>query len=289
MAQIHLRKDSRSQAVPKVLKSLHSATTGSEGVMRQRALGVGLAWINLWVLWVGWPALFSDHLPWGDVALSCLSCGLLALGTRLLRTRHTLELDQTEQPMARASSRIRLGLLAQLVLAPAFLAATVATRPEAQNRHVFDTPTLVFASLSLSLYGASALSYAQPLWLSQQGVGIPLTHHPWMSQPRFYERVRGTILLSVMLIGAVAIGIVAPGIDDFETLEGAWGESVLEGGLLTAVLGGALGVAIVGLSFTEAMRPRSTHSAYSGRGFPRAAAFIAMATLGTIVYWLVRT
>lgn len=225
--------------------------------------------VNAWLVTLVWPLGFRGELGAADIAavagpLALLGAGLFALGTQ----RH-------------ATATWIL-----LCAFPAGLAAVLATRPDDWNRRAHDLPALAIEVLSLLAYAASAAVAdvnAAPFLRSRS---TPLGSEPWdlvPAPPRILRRA----LAGLACAGAFAIALVAPTLGGADAIERDWGNAAREGGVLTAVVGASVAVAVV-TGFAGALRARRADAPRPGDARFRVASALLLAFLGAVTWFAIR-
>lgn len=251
-------------------KPLLARAAVADPVERGGLLSVLLLGANVWVVGVLWPLLGARPTNAKELALAC-ACPLpLAAGWALRIQRWS-----------------RLRSLLWLLVYPVLISAAVAARPEGLNQAIYGPLSLVLLWLSLCVYGASA-AHASVV----RAPALPTTHtslgtEAWDAPPA--ERgplQRGFIALC--FAGSVALCVVAPAWGGLPALEQAWGEAALSGGVLTAVVGAALGVATLAVYLGSGLRGAGQPEPQSD-GALRAAWFLFLALLGTVTYFVVQS
>jgi hypothetical protein len=258
----------RTLTKPDVGQSLAQLTSARE---RLRVLVLGM---QVWVIGVAWPMLDATRtigpleVALGSACLSALIAGALV--------------------PARGGSRAardRLQPVLWLVAFPALIAASCGARPERWNQHLYGSFGLVLLWLALCAYGAKAalVSAGEPPRLPS--TSLPLDE-PIPPPGGDSLRQRGLALLC--MAGGAAIALIAPTWGGLAPLEQAWGDAALTGGVLTAVIGGALGVTTIavflgqGLREVSPMRPPSRKEVLL-----RALGYLWLALLGAVTYFIV--
>jgi hypothetical protein len=240
---------------------------------RLRVLVLGM---QVWVIGVAWPMLDGMRSV-GGVELGLGAACLMALiaGTLL---------------PARASSgavrdRVQPGLW--LVVFPALLAACCGARPERWNQHLYGSFGLVLLWLALCAFGAKAalVSAGEPPRMPSTSVPLDEAAQPTGASHALL-RQRGLALLCV--IGGAAIALIAPTWGGLPALERAWGDAALTGGVLTAVIGGALGVTTVAVFLGQGLREPTPAPAPTRRELVlRTLGYLWLAVLGAVTYFVV--
>ena len=258
----------RTLTKPDVGTSLARATFAREPL---RVLVLGM---QVWVIGVAWPMLDGTRtigmleLALGSASLIALIAGALGpsrAGSRLARDR--------AQPVL------------WLVAFPALVVASFGARPERWNQHLYGSFGLVLLWLALCAFGAKAalVSAGEP-------PRIPSTSRPLdeaaLPAGGGSLRQRGLALLCV--IGGAAVALIAPTWGGLPALEQAWDEAALTGGVLTAVIGGALGVTTIAVFLGQGLREATPARAPSRREILlRTLGYLWLAVLGAVTYVIV--
>jgi hypothetical protein len=221
---------------------------------------------NLWVVGMLWPLLCGGGLRGLELALALL-CPLpllLAAGVQ------------------RGPAWLRPALL--LCAYPALLGAATAARPEVLNQQVYGPLALGVLWLSLCAYGASAAMAAAVRGPELQTSHAPLGRDPWDTAPPEPQALRRAFI-ALCFVGSAALCLIAPTLGGLPALTESWGEAALGGGVLTAVVGAALGIATLALYLGDGLRGgRAPES--SADGGQRAAWFLFLTLLGVVTYFV---
>jgi len=252
---------------PDVGTSLAAASSARE---RLRVLVLGM---QVWVIGVAWPmwegtrsvGMFEGAL--GSASLLALIAGALVRAPAGSRAPRDL---------------VQPGLW--LVAFPSLLVASCGARPERLNQHLYGSFGLVLLWLALCAFGAKAALVSAAEAPSMPSTSLPLSEE--MLPPDGSLRQRGLALLCV--IGGAAIALVAPSWGGLPALEQAWGEAALTGGVLTAVIGGALGVATIAVFLSQGLREATPVRAPSRKEMLlRTFGYLWLAALGAVTYFIV--
>jgi hypothetical protein len=172
-----------------------------------------------------------------------------------------------------------------LAVYPAALAASVALAPAERSAQHLGPLSLDLLFLSLCAYGASAArACAEPaseLAASQHALG----NEPW-DAPEPERRLLQRAIAALCACGAVAVAIVAPALGGPQALQDAWGDAAAQGGVLTAVVGAALGVTVIGVFLGSGLRSDRAEPAHPDAPL-RTAWFLFLALLGAVTYFVV--
>lgn len=242
---------------------------------RRRLLTASLLGVNLWGMALLWPLFSARETTGSDLWLAL--AGLLPLVLGVLA--HGLLGDRTQL------ARLLAGTLL-LVAYPGALVALLALRPEADNQLHHGPVALALLWLSLCAYGASAAASCAARPASIDATHTPLGSEPWdAAAPQRFGLRR--VVIALFGCGAGAVAVIAPALGGHQALRGNWGDAALAGGVLTAVVGAALGVAVLGVFLGSALRRTSVHPA-RGDAALRAAWFALLAVLGGVTYFVVQ-
>jgi hypothetical protein len=240
------------------------------GRERLRVLLLGL---NLWALCVLWPALAGRGGAEGaaTVSLEAFSLLPLALGTGVLGQRLRWA---------------RPALL--LVVFPVALTAALALRPEQANAQLYGPLGILLLALSLCAYGAAAAVSVDPGAEELRTTHAALGSDPWDAPPPDRGlRQRGFI--AVCFAGAAGVALIAPTLGGQSAVEHAWGDAASAGGVLTAVVAAALGVAVLAVYMGSALRAKATpERTPRGDVALRIVWLLFLALLGAVTYFIVQ-
>jgi hypothetical protein len=252
----------------------HDKPPATPSAARRDQLRVLLLGTNLWVVCVLWPALSGRSERGIDVAFETLGVLPLVLGA-LIRPGHTGARADVLRP------------LLLLVVFPAALCAAIALRSEALNQALFGPLALCLLATSLCAYGAAVAAGIS----RNQGAELRVKHvalgsDPWDAAPRERELPRRAFI-AVCTVGAAALAWIAPSLGGYGALEEAWGDAAAVGGVLTAVVGAALGVTLLAVYLGEGLRAPSAQPTEADPGL-RTAWFLFLALLGAVTYFVVQ-
>ncbi len=173
-----------------------------------------------------------------------------------------------------------------LAVFPALVGLSIALRPAADNARAFGPLALSLLVLSTVAYLAMAASTASRRTVLVTADHTPLANGGHAPAAGVRERLR-VALTAWILAGAFAVGVVAPTLGGIGALRAAWGETALEGGLLTAVVAAALAVTIAALFLGDSLRaipaPRRTAEDRS----LRVASLLLLTLLGAVTYFVI--
>jgi hypothetical protein len=240
-------------------------------VTSRELLSALLLGANLWVVGVGWPLLGTRPGGAKELGLAFAAPLPLLLGFAL------------RGPRLIAALRPALWL----VLYPVSICAAIAVRPERLNQTVYDPLTLVLLWLSLCAYGASAARLCVVRAPALPALHTALGNEAWDAPPADRGPLQRAFI-AVCAAGAVALCIVAPSWGGQAALEQAWGDAALSGGVLTAVVGAALGVATLAVYLGNGLRGVAAAAEPQSDGALRAAWFLFLALLGAVTYYVVQ-
>jgi hypothetical protein len=236
-------------------------------------LAVLLLGVNLWLIALLWPsAPASDgHGPWATLAgLAPLLLGVIA---------HNAIARSFAPPPWVAGTLLLAGF-------PAALGAVLATRQEHLNQLALGPLALALLAAALCAYGASAALACAETAPELAAERSALGREPWNAPEPERGRLQRAIV-GVTVLGAAAIVVVAPSLGGFAELEAAWGDAALAGGVLTAVIGAALGVATVSVFLGSGLRSEAEGEAAAADTSLRAAWFLFLSLLGAVTYFVV--
>ena len=242
---------------------------------QRQTLAVLVLGLNLWAALLLWP-LLGQSARGSELALA-LACLLpLLLGAAV----------QSEVG-ARVPARRWVAGALFLTVFPALLGGTLVVRPEALNQQMFGPAGLLLVWLSLCAYGASAAAACATRAPELVALGTPLDHEPW-DVPEAERGRPQRVATALWLLGAAAIAVVAPALGGLPALERAWGDAALAGGVLTAVVGAALGAASLSVFLGGALRADAGGHEPRAEMALRVAWFLFLALLGGVTYFVVQ-
>lgn len=269
MAQNHKLQDNPSTPGAKAPKrarnneALQLSAAKGPGALPLLALGM-----NAWLTGVGW-FLLSTDVSLRDALLASLSLLPLLIGAPL---------------SARAGSERWYKVACWLLLCafPVGLSAALCLGNEESRERAHGAWSMLLAGLSLLAYGVAAL----------QTCRAPLPILPARSHARRSERTPAqepaqgarNLAAAAMLIGAVAIALIAPLSGDFAQLTAAWGEAADAGSALTAVVAGAIAVSIISLDLGPLLKGQSLPRRSTRKQRNRIATMLFLTLLGGAVY-----
>jgi hypothetical protein len=225
---------------------------------------------NVWVLGVLWPLLGSRTTSPTELVVGLLCPLPLLLGGAL----------STAKGLRSLRSAV------WLIVYPALLAVALASRPEALNQQLYGPFALVLLWLSLCAYGASAVTAALVRAPELAAVHTALGAAP-RDAPQNARRPLQLALVVVCFAGAAALCLVAPRAGGLSALEQAWGDAALSGGVLTAVVGAALGVATLAIYLGSALRAKREPEPHTDAPL-RVTWFLFLALLGIVTYFVIQ-
>jgi hypothetical protein len=260
-------QDSPSRTAAKPLVTLGGP---NEPAARRERLRVLLLGANVWVLGVLWPLLGSRSTSPTELVAGLLCPLPLLLGGT----------------SSAAGSSLFLRSSLWLVAYPAAFAVAVAVRPEGLNQHLYGPLGLVLLWLSLCAYGASAVTAT-----AGRAPELAAVHTALGTEPGDTPQRRRTPLqlgvIGMFFAGAGALCLVAPQWGGQSLLEQAWGDAAQSGGVLTAVVGAALGVATLAIYLSAALRAKREPEPHSDAPL-RVAWFLFLALLGIVTYFVIQ-
>jgi MFS family permease len=272
------RAHGSSGSTPESATQAQPAPAG-EG-LRRDTWAVLVLGLNAWGVALVWPLLAGEEgepqPPWWPLAGSLAP--LLLAGA-------------LEAPLARRTGLLRTVPAALLLAAfPAALGFAFASRPEPLNQRAFGPLALVLLWASLCAYGTAALALCRETAPQLTARHAALGEEPWDAQVRERSPLQ-RLVIALCAAGAAAIALIAPSLGGYAGLTTAWGDTgAIAGGLLTAVVGAALGVAVVAVFLGSALRadagttPRSS----AADATLRTAWFLFLALLSFVTYFVVQ-
>lgn len=175
--------------------------------------------------------------------------------------------------------------LSWLTAFPGTLAAACAVRPEHWNQLHYGTlgvPLLWFTS---GLYAVRAAAVSAEPSVRVHSTRSALTP---ATPPLATRDLRKQLFALLCAAGALAIAWLAPTLGGMAALERDFGDSAGSGGVLTAVVAGALAVAVLGVYMAEGLRDHGPAAPTSRRVRAlRAIAFSLLALLGLGTYLVI--
>jgi len=221
---------------------------------------------------VVWPWLFGAPPSAWQGLLSSLPIALLLASAATLPTS-----------AQRAAPQRAAWLL--LLAFPCALGVCMAIQPEAVNRLALGPLPLTIAVASLVAYGAASLSALGPVRHSLPTRVRAVVTQPWDVPATPTPRLQTATLL-VATAGAMCIALWAPAWGGMTRARQHWGESAVEGALLTQVVGAALGISVLAVLVGGGVR--SARSPDAPPSLVRAALLLLGALLGGAVYQITR-
>ena len=287
MAQDHKLQDTPSTPASEVVKQVPSgraAMPSDPGETPAPARGPGTPalcalGVNAWALSVGWTLLSPDvslrQRLIASAALTALAFGAFfnARATRVTNLR-------TQGPsLWQVGARWSL-----LCVFPMSLSAALCLGSEAQRERAHSALSITLAAVALLAYGAAAL----------QACRAPLPILPSKSHARRSELVTAPdaqrlikwLASSVLILGALAIALIAPLSSDYAQLQAAWGDAADAGAALTAVVGGAIAMTLVAVELAPLLRSQSLPRVPANKRRARIAVMLLLTCLGGITYLL---
>jgi hypothetical protein len=258
----------RTLTKPDVGTSVAHATSARE---RLRVLVLGM---QVWVIGVAWPMLDGTRttgvleFAFGAACLMALLAGALVPARGGSRA---------------ARDRVQAALW--LVVFPTLVVATCGARPERWNQRLYGSVGLVLLWSALCAFGAKAALVSAGEPPRMPSTSVPLDEALLAAGDGPLRR-HGVAALCV--IGGAAIALIAPTWGGLAALEAAWGEAALTGGVLTAVIGGALGVATIAVFLGQALREAPPSRPPSRKEIVlRTLGYLWLALLGAVTYFIV--
>jgi hypothetical protein len=166
---------------------------------------------------------------------------------------------------------------------PVLCAFGVAFLPQLTRHAPHGTFGLALGALCFVAYGAgSALSVGRPPSIRES------THKPLGTVAPVEERAERRwgrrILLGVTGALSFGLALVAPRVGDGAAYLEAWGEAAREGATLTAVVGGALGAALLALVVGPGLRVSRAHARNVQRSNRRATMMFGLFVVGLMLF-----
>jgi len=252
-------------------------TVAPSKLLRLKALvlGCNAAWIGVF-----WPLFVEGSARSFDIFMGFLCLSVLLLGTLT-----------SAPPLTRQAG---LGnILGQfwrgaclLVAFPVSLAAVIACRSEALNLRIFGPATLTILGLSLCAYGAFAAQVCASPTETLAATYTNLGDRPRDAPPALRGRLQA-MFVGLCCVGACGLVFIAPAWGGSSALAAAWGDAAMAGGVLTAVVGTALGVATLTVFLSTGLRQPTTVPPRTGAAL-RATWFLFLALLGAITYIVIK-
>ena len=227
---------------------------------------------NTWLVSAGWPLLTAEGAgiaPWvaGAVALGALVGGALLHG-------------RGGAPTARA--RDALWWLA-------FPIATTAATARAYDP-MGDAPLsplpLLLAPLSACAFGAALATATGP---AARAIDVELTPLRVSGQPSGRSTLRRALVPALFAAGALVLGLLLPALGDPAGLTARWGAGSRQGAMLSAVVGGALAIAVVASFLPAALRKDPRDLEPRPDAALRTAWYLFLALLGAVTYYVVQS
>jgi len=230
---------------------------------------------NTWLVAAGWPLLtapFAGPVAWtvGALALAALGAGAL------LHARH-------RATPAAALSRARDA--AWWLAFPIATSAATASAYDAAEGALSPLP-LLLAPLSACGFGAALLGATSP---APRSIAVELTPLRSSNAPRGAGRVRAALPSVLLGAGALAIGLVLPALGDPAELTKRWGSGSRQGAVLSAVVGGALAVAVLASFLPSALRKDTSDAEPRADAGLRTGWFLFLSLLGAVTYYVVQS
>ena len=203
-----------------------------------RVLVLGL---QVWVIGCAWPLMDAARNPRAFEYGLALAALFMLCGGALVRA-----------PSAAMPQRqwLRAGLW--LLGFPAALAGACAVRPEHWNQVHYASLGLCTLWLTLCVYAATAAAVS-----SEPAERLQCTIHARGGEDAHIPREGAAmqrIWVALCVAGAIAITLIAPTLGGAAQLEREWGQSAATGGVLTAVVAGALGVTTLAVFLGQGLR-----------------------------------
>jgi hypothetical protein len=173
-----------------------------------------------------------------------------------------------------------------LALYPAALAAGLALGPDELVQPSLGPVALALLCAALCAYGAAAAQACAESTPELAATRTALGNDPW-DAPEVEHRGLQRAIVALCVAGAAAIAVIAPAVGGPLALETAWGDGARAGGVLTAVVAAALGVAAIGVFLGGGLRADGASDSNRPDAPLRAAWFLFLALLGAVTYFVV--
>jgi hypothetical protein len=223
------------------------------------AAGVNLCWIGMvWPMLVRGAPTAVDTVALAG-ALLLLGGGALAVGRRT----------------SLAAGALLVGL-------PVTLGVGLTSQPEALIERAFGPLPSAVLLLSFGAFGALSAQAISPTLVPLQVRCTPINEAPAARPAR---RLHDAIV-AMSIAGAVVLSAVAPLWGGGAALRAAWGEAAAEAGVLSAVLGSALAVAVLSVFGGAALRPPKRPLVEPDRD-AQLASYLFLALLGAVTYFVI--
>jgi len=281
MAQNHKLQDNPTPPGAKAPKreqskdALQLTAAKGPGALPLFALGV-----NAWLTSVGWFLLSADVwlddgplAPfWRSSIVSGISLAPLALGVALAAR-------------ARSERTYKAACWLLLCVFPTGLAAGLCLGTEELRERAHGAGSLLLCGLSLLAYGVAALQTCRaPLPILPARSHARRSEQNGGNEPR--QRIRN-VAAALILLGALAIALVAPLSSDWSQLQAAWGEAADAGSALSAVVAGAIAVSIVALDLGPLLKGQSLSRRSTRQRRNRIATLLFLSLFGGAVYLII--
>ncbi len=256
---------------PPESKELGPASAGSS--LPVLALGA-----NTWLVAAGWPLLTTQgagSAPWmaGALALAALAAGAL------LHARFSS--GAASYPgLARARDA------AWWLAFPIATCAAMASAYDAAREGALSPLPLLLAPLSACGFGAALVAATSP---APRSIAVELTPLRAVTPPRTVGRMRAALPRVLLGAGALAIGLVLPALGDPAELAARWGEGSRQGAVLSAIVGGALAVAVLAAFLPSALRQDAKDVEPRADAALRTGWYLFLALLGAVTYYVVQS
>lgn len=229
---------------------------------------------NTWLVAAGWPLLTGltgqgvGLVPWSVAALALAALGAGALlhgrgAPRLARARDA----------------------AWWLAFPIATSAATASAYDAVGEGLSSSLPLLLAPLSACGFGAALVVATSP---APRRLAVELTPLRALAAPRAAGLVRAALPRVLLGTGAVALGLVLPALCDPAELAERWGDAGRQGAVLSAIVGGALGVAVLASFLPAALRQEPSDAEPRADAALRTGWYLLLSLLGAVTYYVVQ-
>jgi hypothetical protein len=168
---------------------------------------------------------------------------------------------------------------------PIATAAATASAYDAAGDAPLSAVPLLLSPMSACAFGA-ALSTATAK--SPPAIDVELTPLRPSPPPRHRTRVRAALVPALFGGGALVLGLVLPALGDPATLAERWGQGSRQGAVLSAVVGGALAVAVLASFLPRAQRAEPRVREVRRDPTLSTAWYLFLALLGAVTYYVIQ-
>jgi hypothetical protein len=227
------------------------------------ALPVLALGLNTWLVAVGWPLHSARALGPAQWALAAAALLGISLGAWAQQAGH-----------ARSAAVLLWAAF------PTALCAASASAYAVAAELAFTPLALGLAPLSLCGYGAAVAAFAPPPRRIAHELS-PLTSH---AAPPPRSRLPHALLTALFVVGATTLTVILPALSPPHATSSRWGAAVLEGSVLVAVVGGALGVTVIAVFLPAVERRDPRARATRGDASLRIAWLLFVSLVGAATY-----